>query len=172
MESCSSWAGYIFYHTRVMHNKNNKIKIELKNGVNFPDRCIYCGCENPNGTVPLSPKEEENHVGERMIVFAVPACHACAISHAAKQKHIANVAYAVFLVVFTTIAAFVLRAYQSFIIVAFGLLLAVVLFSLDALRSSRPKIAIDSIDDSIIIFHSPDKVYSDEFKTMNSSILI
>jgi len=155
-----------------MLNKNDKIKLELSERISFPDKCIYCGRENPNGTVPLSPPEEENgNGGDRMVVFAVPACHACAISQSARKKQISNVAFAVFLVIFTCVGTLLLKAYHSLIFITLGVLIVAILYSLDALRTMRQKIVIDCVNHSTVVFHSPDREYAEEFKTMNSALM-
>ena len=153
-----------------MRNKNDKIKLELSDKIAFPDECIYCGCKNPNGTVPLSQPEEENGHGDRMVVFAVPACKACGISQSVRKKQISNVAFAVFLVIFTGVAWLILKAYHSLIYIALGVLIVAVLYSMDALRTMRQKISIDNVNNSSVTFHCPDKEYAEEFKTMNSCL--
>ena len=153
-----------------MRDINGKIRLQLSDKITFPDKCIYCGCENPDGTVPLSPREEEAVTGERMILFAVPACTACAYSQAARERQIGIVACALFLVIMTIAGSLILKSYYSLIYVALGILLVALMFSLDAFKISKPLISIEAVDNSLIIFHSPNRKYLALFRELNQTL--
>ena len=150
---------------------NGKIRLELTEKITFPERCIYCGCQNPDGTVPLSPREDESAASGRMILFAVPACTACAYSHAAREKHISMVACAFFLLLMTVAGSLILGNYYSLIFVALGLLLVALVYSVDALKVAKPLISIESINDSSITFHSPNREYFEIFREINQALI-
>ena len=76
-----------------MTKNEDDIKLKFSENLIFPDVCVHCGSPDPDTSIPLSPKEEENGLDERMIVYAVPACSSCVFAQLGRERQIANLTF-------------------------------------------------------------------------------
>lgn len=154
-----------------MIKKLNNIECHFSEEIEFPDICVYCGKENPDSTTYLSPPDDENGTNGRMVVYAVPSCGSCAYAQKDRDRQIANLIFTLFLVLFTSFAAWKLKAYFSFIYVAIAVFFIALFSSLSALKGIKKAITIESFSSDTIIFGLNQKKYRDLFTNMNQNLL-
>jgi hypothetical protein len=153
-----------------MKKKIKNLICRFSEEIEFPDICVFCGKENPDSTTSLSPTEDENGANDRMVVFAVPSCGSCAYAQKDRDRQIANLVFTLFLVLFTSVAAWMLKAYYSFIYVAIAVFLIALFSSVSALRGIKKAITIESLDSDTITFGLNQKKYRDLFVNMNQNL--
>jgi hypothetical protein len=154
-----------------MIKKIKNLKCLFSEEIEFPDICVYCGKENPDSTTYLSPPEDENGTNGSMVVYAVPSCGSCAYAQKDRDRQVANLVFTLFLVLFTTTAAWILKAYYSFIYVAIAVFLIALFSSLPALWGIKKAITIESWDSDTIILGLSQRKYRDLFASMNQELL-
>jgi len=153
-------------------NEIENVKLYFSEEIIFPDLCVYCGKENPDGTIPLSPKENDNESNGRMIVFAVPSCSSCAYAQRDKERQRANTAFTFALVIFTGIAMLYLNGPAILFYLSLAVCLIALFSSMGALKNVKSAIEIKDLNTSTISFNLSDRKYHGEFFRLNERFAI
>ena len=155
-----------------MRNNLKKLKLQFSEDIKFPDKCVYCGKIEPDGTIPLSPPEDENGNNGRMLVYAVPACSSCAYAQIDQERQVATLAFTLFLVIFTGVMSWVLRDHQVLFYIAISVFLITAFASIHILKGLKLSVTITSVNTSTILFCCNNEKYCDEFSKLNVDLII
>jgi hypothetical protein len=155
-----------------MKRKLIKIKLQLTGDIRFPDICPYCHNDKPDTSMPISPEDENGNHSERMIVFAAPACTSCVYAHRERERQLSNLAFTVFLMIFTGAAAFLMHTFYSLFIIAICFFTVILFSSLKVLMTEKSAISIDSVNDSSVTFRFTSRKYFEEFFNLNKDLVI
>ena len=153
-------------------NEIENVKLYFSEEIVFPDMCVYCGKENPDGTIPLSPKDNGNEANGRMIVFAVPSCRSCAYAQRDRQRQRANIGFTFFLVLFTGLAMLFLKGPAVLFFLSLAVFFIALFSSIGALSNIRSSIEIQDLNTSTISFRLSDRKYHSEFFRLNEKFEI
>jgi hypothetical protein len=148
------------------------MELKLSKNIAFPDKCVFCGRENPDITVPLSPPENNNGNSDQMALFAVPSCKSCMYAFNDQKRQITIIAFTMFLVIFTGAASYLLNGYAVFLYIAISAFLIALFSSRDALKGMKKVISIRKVNSSSIIFRVLSDEYLNEFLALNEELRI
>lgn len=146
------------------------MELKLSKNITFPDICVYCGRENPDITVPLSPPENNNGNGDQMALFAVPSCKSCMYAFNDQKRQITIIAFTLFLVIFTGLASYLLKSNFILPYIAISVFLIALFSSMGALKGMKKVISIRKANSSRIIFRILNDEYLDEFRALNEDL--
>ena len=146
------------------------MELKLSKNIAFPDKCVFCGSENPDITVPLSPPENNNGNGDQMARFAVPSCKSCMYAFNDQKRQISIIAFTLFLVIFTGSASYFLNGYTVLLYIAISAFLIALFSSLDTIKGMKKVISIRKVNSSRIIFRVLSDEYLNEFRALNENL--
>ena len=148
------------------------MELKLSKNIAFPDKCVFCGNENPDIAVPLSPPENNNGNGDQMVLFAVPSCKSCMYAFNDQKRQISIIAFTLFIVIFTGAASYLLNGYAVLFYIAISAFLIALFSSRDALKGMKKVISIRKVNSSTISFRILRDEYLNEFLALNEELRI
>lgn len=148
------------------------MELKYSNTIAFPDKCVFCGKENPDITVSLSPPDENNGNGDHMSVFAVPSCKSCAFTCRDNKRQISILCFTLFLVLYTGAGTLFLHGHPNVLYVAIAVFLVSLFSSIGALKGAKKVISIQNSNKSTITFQVLKDEYLDEFLELNKDLRI